>query len=64
MSRTRHHSSRHGEPLDGYGDKRKACGYEYWGKDAESGSDGEKIRRNRRRQRKLDERRREYEDGS
>lgn len=30
MSRTHHHSKKHGTPKYGEGHKQRACGYEYW----------------------------------
>lgn len=48
MSNTHHHSHKHGSVPQGQGTKRRGLGYEYWGRDAYMGSDGEKIRRTRR----------------
>jgi len=49
MSNTNHHSDKHGSIKRGEGTKRRGLGYEYWGRDAYMGSDGDKIRRSRRR---------------
>ncbi len=32
MARTKHHSQKHGTVKGGEGTKRRACGYEYWGR--------------------------------
>lgn len=54
MSNTHHHSEKHGSVRKGKGNKRRGCGYEYWGRDAYMGSDGDKIRSARRNKAKKD----------
>ncbi len=46
MSRTKHHSLRHGTVKGGTGDKRRACGYDYWGR-RPGGTSGPDIGRER-----------------
>ena len=48
MSRTNHHGRR-GLPAHRDATRRRAVGYEYWGREAPIDSDGRTIRRTRRR---------------